>query len=106
MCASRVCPPRFIERVEHWPRPSVANSLVFSARKRYRSRQKTVTPELRSRKALYRQVSTTGTMPIRPISVEPCPVKPRCIRVYRLPSLYQAVYRFLSFALSTITQRT
>ena len=65
-----------VEWVEHLPRPSVANGLVFSASKRYRSRQKKVTPKLRSRKALYRlvQVSTTGTMAIRPISVEPCPV--------------------------------
>ena len=93
MCASRavcvfVCrddAALMVERVEHFPRLTAANSLVFSARKRYRSRQRKVTPELRSRKALYRlvRVPTSGTRLNRPISVEPCAVKSRGIQVYR-----------------------
>ena len=96
MCASRaVCvfvrddAALMVERVEHFPRLTVANSLAFSARKRHRSRQKKVTPELRSRKALYRlvRVPTSGTRLNRPISVKPCAVKSRCIQVYRQLSL-------------------
>ena len=96
ICASRaVCvfvrddAALMVERVERFPRLTVANSLVLSARKRYRSRQKTVTPELRSRKALYRlvRVPTSGTRLNRPISVEPSAIKSKCIQVYRQLSL-------------------
>ena len=106
MCASRAVrvfvrndAALMVERVEYLPSLTVANSLVFSARKQYRSEhQKTVTPELRSRKALYRLVRepTSGTRLNRPISVEPCAVKSK--GVFRcIPPTVPVARRYTAF---------